>query len=111
MPSRRSRWPSSSGWRGPPAPSASADLARANLGDPGGIDDFREAIVLATEAGQGRQVALLHNNLAYVLWAFEGPAASLEEAQAGIAFAQPRGLTEIVDVLTVGTLKSSGRHG
>ena len=39
-------------------------MARSNLGDPGGLDDFREAIVLATEAGQGREVAILHNNLA-----------------------------------------------
>ena len=38
-------------------------IARADLGDPGGLEDFREAIVLATEAGQGREVAVLHNNL------------------------------------------------
>ena len=39
-------------------------LARGQLGDRGGMADFREAIVLATAAGQGRDVALLHNNYA-----------------------------------------------
>ena len=34
---------------------------------------MREAIALATEAGQGREVALLHNNLGAALWVFEGP--------------------------------------
>jgi tetratricopeptide (TPR) repeat protein len=49
-------------------------------------------------------VALLHNNLGYVLWLFEGPGASLEVLRAGIGFAQARGLTEIVDVITASTL-------
>ncbi len=53
-------------------------MARASLGDTGGLEDFREAIALATEAGQGREVALLHNNLELLLWRFEGPAACLE---------------------------------
>ena len=47
----------------PRAPSATGALARSDLGDPGGLEDNREAIELATEAGQGREVALLHNNL------------------------------------------------
>ena len=38
-------------------------MARCNLGDWGGLDDYREAITLATEAGQGREVSVLHNNL------------------------------------------------
>ena len=48
-------------------------LARADLGDRGGLDDFREAIALATEAGQGREAAVLHNNLACCLWASRAP--------------------------------------
>ena len=74
-------------------------MARGDLGDPVGLDDFREAIELATEAGQGREVALLHNNLGEALWAFEGPAASLEVTREGIAYAKPRGLTEALDML------------
>ena len=47
---------SNSASRDPPAPSAIAAWPRCHLGDRGGLDDFREAITLATEAGQGREV-------------------------------------------------------
>ncbi len=47
------------GFRAWPAPTS---------GTPAGLEDFREAIALATEAGQGREVALLHNNLGLQLW-------------------------------------------
>ncbi len=86
-------------------------LARTDLGDPGGLQDFREAIELATEAGQGREVALLHNNLGMDLWGFEGPAASLEVLRDGIAYAKARGLTEMLDVLTESVLDSARRYG
>ena len=79
-------------------------LARSNLGDPGGLEDMRAAIALATQAGQGREVALLHNNLGWELWVFEGPVASLEVMRAGIASAQARGLAEIVNFTTTSTL-------
>jgi hypothetical protein len=68
--------------------------------DRGGLDDFREAITLATEAGQGREVANLHNNLGISLWRDEGPADALEVLRAGIEFAQTRGLTEAADKMT-----------
>ncbi len=89
-------------------------LARCSLGDRGGVEEMREAVVLATGAGQGREVGLLHNNLSTVVGAFEGPAAAQEILRAGIAFAQPRGLTGIVDVLTTGLLDGlvdAGEHG
>lgn len=79
-------------------------MARTSLGDAGGVGDFREAIAHATEAGQGREVAVLHNNLAVAIWSFEGPTASLEVLRDGIAFAGPRGLTEVVDMLAQGSL-------
>ena len=79
-------------------------LARASLGDPAGLADMREAIGLATTAGQGREVALLHNNLAKQVWGFDGPAAALDVMSAGIAFARSRGLTGSVDAITAGTL-------
>ena len=88
-------------------------LARGGLGDRGGIADMREAIVLATAAGQGRDVGILHNNLSILLLAFEGPAACNETASAGISFARARGLTEAVDHLTAGqleTLVDMGEH-
>ncbi len=88
-------------------------MARVNLADRVGVDDFREAIALATEAGQGREVALLHNNLSLALWPFEGPVAVLDVLRAGIAFAQARGLTEVAGVMTgstAETLVETGEH-
>jgi tetratricopeptide (TPR) repeat protein len=79
-------------------------LARCDLVDPGGLEDMREATLLATRAGQGREVANLHNNLAFALWGFEGPAAVDEVLHRGIAFARARGLTEIADSMTAGAL-------
>ena len=92
------------GWRG---------AARCSLGDRGGLGDYREAITLATKAGQGREVANLHNNLAAALWPVKGPAATLVVCQTGIEFAQARGLAEMAERLTVNTvttLVETGEH-
>ena len=88
-------------------------MARTELGDQGGLDDYREAIVLATQAGEGRAVGILHNNFAVALWGVEGPAAALEVLRAGTEFAQARGLTEIAEMLTANTLEmlaATGEH-
>ena len=88
-------------------------IVRCELRDRGGLEDFREAIVLATEAGQGRDVATLHANYAIALWPVEGPRASLEVTQAGIAFAQARGLTGTTEGLTANMLDflvETGEH-
>jgi hypothetical protein len=77
-------------------------LARITLGDHGGVGDMRQAIALATAAGQGREVALLHNNLGLSLWVFDGPAAALEVMRDGMTFARSRGLTEMLDGITAG---------
>jgi class 3 adenylate cyclase/tetratricopeptide (TPR) repeat protein len=79
-------------------------MARLDVGDPACLRDYREAIVLATDAGQGREVANLHNNLAAARHAFEGPAACLEEVREGIAYAKARGLTEVLEGLVANTL-------
>jgi class 3 adenylate cyclase/tetratricopeptide (TPR) repeat protein len=79
-------------------------ISRNGLGDPGGLEDMRQAIALATKAGQGREVAVLHNNLALGRWVFEGPEPALQEYRAGIAFAQARGLMQMVDFMTTGML-------
>ena len=55
-------------------------------------------------------MALLHNNLGWALWAFEGPAASLEVLREGIAYAKARGLTEMLDALTESTLEVARRY-
>jgi tetratricopeptide (TPR) repeat protein len=88
-------------------------LARAALGDPGGLQDYREAIELASQAGQGRDVALLKNNLGVDLLSFEGPAASLAVFREGIAFAGARGLTEMRESMIAGSadvLIDTGEH-
>ena len=88
-------------------------LSRCVLGDRSGLEDFRTAIVLATDAGQGREAALLYNNLATALSLYEGPVAALEIYRAGIEFAETRGLTEMTDTMTASTLEVlcvSGEH-
>jgi hypothetical protein len=67
---------------------------------------MREAIVLATAAGQGRDVGILHNNLSILVMGFEGPAASLHTVSEGIAFTRARGLTEVADHLAAGQLET-----
>ena len=88
----------------PPRALGFRGLGRSNLGDARGLDDMREAIRLATAAGQGREVAILHNNLGWALSAFDGPQAALAELRTGIAFATARGLTEAADWTTASTL-------
>jgi class 3 adenylate cyclase/tetratricopeptide (TPR) repeat protein len=79
-------------------------LARSFIGDAAGLEDMREGIALATQAGQGREAAGHYNNLGYMLRFYEGPASALEAFRAGIVFAQHRGLAEIVDNMLAGTL-------
>ena len=78
--------------------------SRMDIGDAAGAKDMREAILLANQAGQGREVALLHNNLSLGLWVFEGPQAALDELAVGVAYATARGLTEMVEWATTSTL-------
>ena len=88
----------------PPRALGYRGLARSDLGDTGGLEDMREAIRLATDAGQGREAAVIYGNLGESLAAFEGPAAALEVMRAGHALAQTRGITELVDFITPSTL-------
>ena len=88
----------------PARPLGYRGLARTDLGDAGGLDDFREAIAIATEAGLGREAANHRNNFASIVWVFEGPASSLDALQDGIAFARARGMTESIDFMTGGTV-------
>jgi tetratricopeptide (TPR) repeat protein len=81
-------------------------MARTNFGDRAGLDDYREAIDLAMEAGQGREVALLHNNLGHAVRGFEGPAAALAVYREGIAYARARGITEMVEAIGATSLDS-----
>jgi tetratricopeptide (TPR) repeat protein len=68
--------------------------ARAFLGERDGLEDMRRAIALAIEQGRGRDAAVLHNNLALAIWAYEGPKAALAACQEGLDFCERRGIAE-----------------
>jgi class 3 adenylate cyclase/tetratricopeptide (TPR) repeat protein len=68
--------------------------ARANLGERDGLEDMRRALALAIEQGRGRDAAVLHNNLAGAIWAYEGPKAALAACQEGLDFCERRGIAE-----------------
>jgi class 3 adenylate cyclase/tetratricopeptide (TPR) repeat protein len=67
-------------------------LARAELGDAGGLSDMRNALQIAIESGQGGEAATLYNNLGRTTWPFEGPRAALEVYRQGVVFNDARGL-------------------
>jgi tetratricopeptide (TPR) repeat protein len=77
--------------------------ARAILGDAGGVQDMRRAMDAAADQGLGREVALLHYNLAETLGPIEGPRARLEAFREGSAFAERRGIEEFVLAFAAGT--------
>lgn len=86
---------------------------RAGLGDEAGLDQMRQALELATTAGEGREVALLYNNLAAQVEEYQGPAAANEIRRQGMAYARPRGLlgagVGLVFFLRVGLI-AAGAH-
>ena len=81
-------------------------VARSMLGDPLAPEDFRRAIELATQAGQGMEVVMLLNNLGVILWAADGPAASLKVLREGIDLANARGLAAMAEIMMSNTLDS-----
>ena len=86
-------------------------LARCDLGDAGGLDDYRDAIALATDVGRGREAGVIYANFGETLWAFEGAEAALEVMRSGMAFAHDRGLAETVNYITGSTLDPLFGHG
>jgi class 3 adenylate cyclase/tetratricopeptide (TPR) repeat protein len=79
-------------------------MARCAAGDPGGLDDYREAIVIAGEAGQGREGAVLRANLSSDLFGFEGALAATRTATEAIEYSQARGLSEMVSSIRASTM-------
>ena len=74
-------------------------VARCYLGDVDGLADMEQALALLVREGKGRDAAVLYNNLAFVRWFLEGPAAALAQLEQGEAFATARGLTEVAHVV------------
>jgi tetratricopeptide (TPR) repeat protein len=69
--------------------------ARCSLGDREGLEDMRMALALATERGEGRDAAVLYNNLAVAVWPIDGPKGVLSVLREGIEFSEHRGITEL----------------
>jgi tetratricopeptide (TPR) repeat protein len=69
--------------------------ARGEIGDLRGLDDVRESVALGLQLGLGRETALAYANLGAELSEFEGPAAALQAAEAGLALAGQRGIAEL----------------
>ena len=87
-------------------------FARAFLGDADGLPEMERALTLLEEQGAGRDVAILQNNLAIARYPLQGPAGSLADFEAGIAFCEQRGLAESalhLDCSCPGLLTELGR--
>ncbi len=79
--------------------------ARACLGEREGLGDMHRALAFAIEQADGRTAAVVHNNLAYAVWQYEGPQAALEACQEGIDFCERRGITELA--LNIAALRTT----
>jgi len=78
--------------------------ARCALGDPAGLEELRAALALALERGEGRDTAVLFNNLGDALLPVEGPAGVLTTYREGIRFARRRGIGELAAAMAAGSL-------
>ena len=67
---------------------------RALLGDAGGLAEMERALALVLEREEGRDAAILMNNIALARYPLQGPAGSLAEFEQAIAFCEQRGLGE-----------------
>ena len=84
-------------------------LARAcSFGDPRGIDDLRASLALALEQHGTREANVAYVNLTGAL-ALADPAAALEVADEGMAFATARGLSPVVRAVRQMALLRLGR--
>jgi class 3 adenylate cyclase/tetratricopeptide (TPR) repeat protein len=68
-------------------------IARQELGEPGGLDDLREALDLALAHGFGFETATSYTNLGEQIHMIDGPARALSLYEEGLAFAVEHGLT------------------
>ncbi len=71
-------------------------LARINLGDPEGLEDLREAVVLGERLGLGIETAIAYLNLGEMVSVFESLQAGMELTETSLEFSRRRGLTHNV---------------
>jgi len=85
--------------------------ARACLGEQEGLEEMRQALSLAIEQGEGREAAVLYNNLAYAAWLYHGPQACLALLAEGVEFARRRGLSEMAEFMAASQLSPLAQTG
>jgi len=68
-------------------------FTRFEFGDPGGLDELRQALRTGLELGLGDDTAGAYLALGDIIWWTDGPAAGLEVYRAGIEFTERRGMT------------------
>jgi class 3 adenylate cyclase/tetratricopeptide (TPR) repeat protein len=78
--------------------------ARCTLGDAEGLSDMRSALNLAVDRGEGRDAAVLYNNLAVAVWPIEGPKSVRAVHLEGIEFAERRGIKEFAVAMAAASL-------
>ncbi len=74
-------------------------FARVYRGDRRGLEEMQWARDRLVEAGAGRDLAVLDNNLAIARYPFDGPETSLRTFEDAVAFCDERGLVEVSGVL------------
>jgi class 3 adenylate cyclase/tetratricopeptide (TPR) repeat protein len=66
--------------------------SRSRLGDPGGLEDLREALRRGRDRGLGEETAVAYNNYAYELWFHRGSWQALDAWEEMLSFCDDRGL-------------------
>ena len=85
--------------------------ALCSMGHADGIGDMRKALELATERGEGRDAAVLYNNLAVAVWPIEGPVGVLAVLREGIEFSERRGIQELATAMSAASLDQLAEAG
>jgi class 3 adenylate cyclase/tetratricopeptide (TPR) repeat protein len=85
--------------------------ALCSMGHADGIGDMRKALELATERGEGRDAAVLYNNLAVAVWPIEGPVGVLTVLREGIEFSERRGIQELATAMSAASLDQLAEAG
>ena len=80
--------------------------ARAQMGDPRGVEDLRQALRRALDLGLGNETAVTYNNLALQLWSWEGPEAAKVVWDEMIEFCRARGFRTLAIWAESGALES-----
>ncbi len=88
----------------PPRALGFRGYGRASLGDAAGLRDMRDALAGAVERGEGRDAAVLYNNLAVAVTPIEGPASAAAVLREGVEFSERRGITEMADAMRAASL-------